>query len=182
MELPGAIAGDPLSRHGVAVPQSRLPDALDNVDTPAHRRLGAAPRPAHPRPGSGRQPPQRQEHQGPDNNNAPPRRDDADAEELANKLDGTLEYSSELNANPTERELDIATTIIAVGAPSSRSSKTPSNRSAKNSTQPGIAFSRYRADNQVLWKAFNPGSETKAVNSTSSATPLPRTAGPDSCR
>ncbi|WP_234791070.1 ATP-binding protein [Mycolicibacterium wolinskyi] len=89
------------------------------------------------------------------------RRDEADDEKLEEKLDGTMDYSSELNANPTEREVDGAT-IIAVGADSLDVIEDAVKQIRQELDSVTIAFGRRRGSHRVLWKSFNPGSETSS--------------------
>lgn len=88
------------------------------------------------------------------------KRDDADAENLAEKLDDTLDYSNELSANPTERELDTVA-VIAVAAPNIAVIEDAVKQIRQELDSAAIAFSRRRGSHRLLWKAFNPGSEAK---------------------
>jgi hypothetical protein len=89
------------------------------------------------------------------------KRDDADAENLAVKLDDTLDYSNELSANPTERELD-SVSVIAVAASKIALVEDAVKQIRQELDSAAIAFSRRRGSHRLLWKAFNPGSEAKS--------------------
>ncbi|QZH69457.1 ATP-binding protein (plasmid) [Mycolicibacterium farcinogenes] len=86
------------------------------------------------------------------------RRDEADDEKLKEKLDSTMDYSGELNGNPTEREVD-SSTIIAIGAESLDVVEDAVKQLRQELDSVSIAFSRRRGSHRVLWKSFNPGSE-----------------------
>ena len=153
------LAVDQYPARGVRFPKASYLRALDNVDTPAivdwvqHLNLRTPDQALAANRRNAKNIKDQQQQRA-------AKRDDADAEDLANKLDGTLDYSSELNANPTERELD-GTTIIAVGAASIEIVEDAVKQIRQELDSAAIAFSRYRGSHQVLWKAFNPGSETK---------------------
>ena len=153
------LAVDQYPARGVRFPKASYLRALDNIDTPAivdwvqHLNLRTPDQALAANRRNAKNIKDQQQQRA-------AKRDDADAEDLANKLDGTLDYSSELNANPTERELD-GTTVIAVGAPSIDIVEDAVKQIRQELDSAAIAFSRYRGSHQVLWKAFNPGSETK---------------------
>ncbi len=79
-------------------------------------------------------------------------------DELLTKLVGTRSYSSELKANPAEREID-HTVIIAVGAPDPDTVDDAVKHIRQELDTAGIAFDRWAGGQAQLWKAFNPGSE-----------------------
>jgi hypothetical protein len=152
------LAVDQYPKRGVRFPKAAYLRALDNVDTTAivdwvqHLNLRTPDQAlaANRRNAKNIKDQQRQRAA---------KRDDADAEDLANKLDGTLDYSSELNANPTERELD-GTTVIAIGASNIAVVEDAVKQIRQELDSAAIAFSRRRGSHRLLWKAFNPGSET----------------------
>jgi hypothetical protein len=82
-------------------------------------------------------------------------------DELDVKLANTRAYNSEIKANPSERELDMAT-LIAVGAPTLEGCEDAVNQVRHELDQPEIAFSRWRGAQSSMWLAFNPGSENHA--------------------
>ncbi|GBE67786.1 ATP/GTP-binding protein [Mycobacterium sp. MFM001] len=152
------LAVDQFPARGVRFPKAAYLRALDNVDTLAtidwvqHLNLRTPDQAlaANRRNAKNIEDQQRQRAA---------KRDAADAEDLANKLDATLDYSSELNANPTERELD-GTPVIAVGAASIEVIEDAVKQIRQELDSVAIAFSRRRGSHRALWKAFNPGSET----------------------
>jgi hypothetical protein len=154
------LAVDQFPARGVRFPKAAYLRALDNVDTIAtldwvqHHNLRTPEQAltANRRNAKNIEDQQRQRAA---------KRDAADAEGLANKLDSTLDYSSELNANPTERELD-TTTVIAVGAASIEVIEDAVKQIRQELDSVAIAFSRRRGSHRPHWKAFNPGSETKS--------------------
>lgn len=83
----------------------------------------------------------------------------AEDDELPKKLSGTRAYSSQLNANPAERELD-HTVIIAVGADSPDILDDAVKQIRQELDTVGIAVKRRRGAQSLLWKAFSTGSET----------------------
>ena len=173
------LAVDQYPARGVRFPKASYLRALDNVDTPAdvdwvqHYNLRTPDQAQAANRRNAKNIKDQQQQRA-------AKRDDADAEDLANKLDGTLDYASELNANPTERELD-TTTIIAVGAASIEIVEDAVKQIRQELDSAAIAFSRYRGSTRCCGRPSTPAAKPKAVNSTSSATPPPRTAGPASC-
>lgn len=85
----------------------------------------------------------------------------AENNELPNKLSRTRDYSSQLNSNPAERELD-ATVIIAVGADNPDVLDDAVKQIRQELDTVGIAVKRRRGAQSLLWKAFNTGSETSS--------------------
>lgn len=83
----------------------------------------------------------------------------AEDDELPKKLSQTRDYSSHLNSNPAERELD-HTVVIAVGAGSSDVLDDAVKQIRQELDTAGIAVKRRRGAQLSLWKAFNTGSET----------------------
>lgn len=83
----------------------------------------------------------------------------AEDDELPKKLSGTRAYSSQLNSNPAERELD-HTVIIAVGADSPDILDDAVKQIRQELDTVGIVVKRRRGAQSLLWKAFNTGSET----------------------
>jgi hypothetical protein len=82
----------------------------------------------------------------------------AESDELPRKLSRTRAYTSHLNANPAERELD-HTVIIAVGAASPDVLDDAVKQIRQELDTVGIAVKRRRGSHTLLWKAFNTGSE-----------------------
>ncbi|MGH3556047.1 MAG: ATP-binding protein [Mycobacterium sp.] len=83
----------------------------------------------------------------------------AEDDELPKKLSGTRAYSSQLNSNPAERELD-HTVVIAVGAQDADILDDAVKQIRQELDTVGIAVKRRRGAQSLLWKAFNTGSET----------------------
>ena len=132
--------------------------SLDNVDAPAaidwiqHVTVRTPDRAYSAQRSGG------QEHQRSD---APARPHDRGGRELDIKLENTREYNSQIKANPSERELDIAT-LIVVGAPTLEMCEDAVKQVRHELDQPEIAVSRWRGGQSKLWLAFNPGSEKHA--------------------
>ena len=84
----------------------------------------------------------------------------AESDELPRKLSRTRAYTSHLNANPAERELD-HTVIIAVGAASPDVLDDAVKQIRQELDTVGIAVKRRRGSHTLLWKAFNTGSENR---------------------
>lgn len=82
-------------------------------------------------------------------------------DELDIKLANTREYNAQIKANPSERELDIAT-LIAIGAPTVEMCEDAVKQVRHELDQAEIAVSRWRGAQSKLWLAFNPGSENHA--------------------
>ena len=82
----------------------------------------------------------------------------AEDDELRRKLSRTRVYTSHLNSNPAERELD-HTVIIAVGAHSREVLDDAVKQIRQELDTVGIAVKRRRGAQALLWKAFNTGSE-----------------------
>ncbi|HME48089.1 ATP-binding protein [Mycobacterium sp.] len=82
-------------------------------------------------------------------------------DELLTKLVGTRCYSSELKANPAEREIDHSV-VIAVGAPDPDTLDDAVKHVRLQLDAAGIAFDRWTGGQGQLWKAFNPGSENSS--------------------
>jgi AAA domain-containing protein len=82
----------------------------------------------------------------------------AENDELPRKLSRTRAYTSHLNSNPAERELDHAV-VIAVGADSSEVLDDAVKQIRQELDTVGIAVKRRRGAQALLWKAFNTGSE-----------------------
>ncbi|HUO40159.1 MAG TPA: ATP-binding protein, partial [Mycobacterium sp.] len=82
-----------------------------------------------------------------------------DDDELQTKLAGTRCYTTELKANPAEREIDHSV-IVAVGAPDPDTLDYAVKQLRHELDTVGIAFDRFTGAQAQLWKAFNPGSET----------------------
>ena len=82
----------------------------------------------------------------------------AENDELPRKLSRTRAYTSHLNANPAERELD-HTVIIAVGAASPEVLDDAVKQIRQELDTVGIAVKRRAGAQALLWKAFNTGSE-----------------------
>jgi hypothetical protein len=147
-------------KRGLRFPRAAYLRALDNIDTPAvidwmqHVNLATPEQAlAANRRNAKNIRDQRRQRAA--------RRDEADDEKLAEKLDGTMDYSGELNANPTEREVDSAT-IIAVGAESLDVIEDAVKQIRQELDSVSIAFGRRRGSHRALWKSFNPGSETSS--------------------
>ena len=83
----------------------------------------------------------------------------AENDELPRKLARTRAYTSHLNGNPAERELDHAV-VIAVGADSPQILEDAVKQIRQELDTVGIAVKRHRGAQALLWKAFNAGSET----------------------
>lgn len=83
----------------------------------------------------------------------------AEDDELSKKLSGTRAYSCQLNSNPAERELD-HTVIITIGADSPTKLDDAVKQIRQELDTVGIAVTRHRGAQSLLWKAFNTGSET----------------------
>lgn len=84
----------------------------------------------------------------------------AESDELPRKLSRTRAYTSHLNANPAERELD-HTVIIAVGATSTDVLDDAVKQIRQELDTVGIVVKRRRGSQTLLWKAFNTGSENR---------------------
>lgn len=82
----------------------------------------------------------------------------AENDELPRKLARTRAYTSHLNGNPAERELDHAV-VIAVGADSPHILEDAVKQVRQELDTVGIAVKRHRGAQLLLWKAFNTGSE-----------------------
>ncbi|MCA2304823.1 ATP-binding protein [Mycobacterium intracellulare] len=82
----------------------------------------------------------------------------AENDELPRKLARTRAYTSHLNGNPAERELD-HTVVIAVGADSPQVLEDAVKQVRQELDTVGIAVKRHRGAQALLWKAFNTGSE-----------------------
>ncbi|MGH3969594.1 MAG: hypothetical protein ACRDTV_16135, partial [Mycobacterium sp.] len=82
----------------------------------------------------------------------------AENDELPRKLSRTRAYTSHLNVNPAERELD-HTVIIAVAAESRDVVDDAVKKIRQELDTVGIAVKRRRGSQTLLWKAFNTGSE-----------------------
>lgn len=82
-------------------------------------------------------------------------------DELDLKLAATREYNAQIKANPSERELDVATMIV-VGAPTAQLCEEAVKQVREELDQADIAFSRWRGAQSSLWLALNPGSEKHA--------------------
>ncbi len=82
----------------------------------------------------------------------------AENDELPRKLARTRAYTSHLNGNPAERELD-HTVVIAVGADSPQILEDAVKQVRQELDTVGIAVKRHRGAQALLWKAFNTGSE-----------------------
>jgi hypothetical protein len=82
----------------------------------------------------------------------------AENDELPRKLARTRAYTSHLNGNPAERELD-HTVVIAVGADSPQVIDDAVKQVRQELDTVGIAVKRHRGAQALLWKAFNTGSE-----------------------
>ncbi|MEN4466804.1 ATP-binding protein [Mycolicibacterium conceptionense] len=82
-------------------------------------------------------------------------------DELDVKLDSTREYNAQIKANPSERELDVAT-LIAVGAPNLEMCEDAVKQVRYELDQAEIALSRWRGAQSKLWLGFHPGSEKQA--------------------
>lgn len=82
----------------------------------------------------------------------------AENDELPRKLARTRAYTSHLNGNPAERELDHAV-VIAVGADSPQILEDAVKQVRQELDTVGIAVKRHRGAQLLLWKAFNTGSE-----------------------
>lgn len=82
-------------------------------------------------------------------------------DELDIKLANTREYNSQIKANPSERELDLATMIV-VGAPTVEMCEDAVKKVKHELDQAEIAVSRWSGAQSSLWLAFNPGSEKHA--------------------
>ncbi|MCH9729762.1 MAG: ATP-binding protein [Actinomycetia bacterium] len=82
-------------------------------------------------------------------------------DELDIKLANTREYNAQIKANPSERELDVATMIV-VSAPTVEVCEDAVKQVRLALDQPEIAVSRWRGAQSKLWLAFNPGSEKLA--------------------
>jgi hypothetical protein len=92
-------------------------------------------------------------------------------DELITKLTATRAYSSQLKANPAEREID-SPVIVAVGAQSPEVLDDAVKQIRQELDTAGIAFSRWRGAQAQLWKAFNPGSENSSpINEFRNPTP-----------
>ncbi|GAB5901204.1 ATP-binding protein [Mycolicibacterium mageritense] len=147
-------------KHGIRFPRANIFQALDRIDTPAVIDYGQYPNIRTPEQGLATNRRNAKNIRDQLNQRAA-RRDDADAEALLDKLDGTQDLSRELNANPTERELDIAT-VIAVGAGSIDLVNDAVKQIREELDAVAIAFGRRRGSHRHLWKTFNPGSETSS--------------------
>lgn len=82
----------------------------------------------------------------------------AENDELPRKLARTRAYTSHLNGNPAERELD-HTVVIAIGADSPQILEDAVKQVRQELDTVGIAVKRHRGAQLLLWKAFNTGSE-----------------------
>ncbi|VBA32393.1 hypothetical protein LAUMK4_05737 [Mycobacterium persicum] len=82
----------------------------------------------------------------------------AENDELPRKLSRTRAYTSHLNANPAERELD-HTVVIAIGADSPHTLEDAVKQIRQELDTVGIVVKRHRGAQALLWKAFNAGSE-----------------------
>src|SRR6202022_4608311 len=77
-------------------------------------------------------------------------------DELDIKLENTREYNAQIKANPSERELDVAT-LIVVGAPTLEMCEDAVKQVRHELDQPEIAVSRWRGAKSKLWLGFNRG-------------------------
>jgi AAA-like domain len=82
-------------------------------------------------------------------------------DELLTKLVGTRAYTTELKANPAEREIDHSI-VIAVGAPDPDTLDDAVKHIRHQLDTAAIAFDRFTGAQAALWKAFNPGSENSS--------------------
>lgn len=147
-------------KNGIRFPRANFFQALDRIDTPAVIDYGQFFNSRNPEQGLATN--RRNAKNFRDQlNQRSARQDDADAEVLLDKLDGTMDFSRELTANPTERELDIAT-VIAVGAESIDIINDAVKQIRQELDTVAIAFARRRGSHRHLWKTFNPGSEAKS--------------------
>lgn len=84
----------------------------------------------------------------------------AESDELPRKLTRTRAYTSHLNANPAERELD-HTVVVAVGAASAEVLDDAVKQIRQELDAVGIAVKRRRGSHTLLWNAYNTGSENR---------------------